>query len=214
VRRSDCELECEAPANGFELDEEPQDQRRYGRDTKKAAKVAKAAKPKPRRPEVPWGESKAKRQLHRDIAAGKIPETMEPRFVVDTNPKLCGPYASWSSGYLSTARDIIKRQQRFADSDAAAFANNSSINAAAAATTTLRGCPRWQGSAAERLLKEDIDAGLHNTMPPGDLWFSRPEYHEQFPRDVFIKHIHQEKRSRIEGAYWRQHHKDKKNKKK
>jgi hypothetical protein len=66
---------------------------------------------------------------------------------------------------------------------------------------TSKGYPRWDGSDAERLLKEDADEGLTNSIKPSDLHETRPEY-QAFPLKTFRDHIHQENRSRTGKAYW------------
>jgi hypothetical protein len=48
--------------------------------------------------------------------------------------------------------------------------------------------PRWGGGVAERILKIDIDAGKHETMKPGELQATRPEY-SQHPLKVFRDHV-------------------------
>ena len=69
--------------------------------------------------------------------------------------------------------------------------------------------PHWDGSAAQGLLKVDVDEGRHINMRPQELRKTRVEY-ASFPVDVFRKHIHQEVRSRKDKAYWmvRQQKKD------
>jgi hypothetical protein len=55
--------------------------------------------------------------------------------------------------------------------------------------TVLQSC-NWAGSAAESFLDEDIDAGLHELMPPGELRLTRDEY-MVYPPKVFSKRIDQ-----------------------
>ena len=57
------------------------------------------------------------------------------------------------------------------------------------------GRPRWEGSAAEALLKQDMDEGYHLAKRPFALYDSRPEY-KVFDLDVFRGHIDQEIRLR------------------
>jgi hypothetical protein len=52
---------------------------------------------------------------------------------------------------------------------------------------------RWNGSLAERFLKEDMKAGLHDGLTPLEFRESRVEYQE-FSVERFRKHIDQEKR--------------------
>jgi hypothetical protein len=53
--------------------------------------------------------------------------------------------------------------------------------------------PRWDGSAAQRLLKEDMDEPANANLKPATLRATRPE-HACFEPLVFRKHVHQEKR--------------------
>ena len=62
--------------------------------------------------------------------------------------------------------------------------------------------PRWDGSEAARLLKLDIEAGEHLKLTPVKLHEKRVEY-KALPLHVFRDHIYQEKRSRMEGSYWK-----------
>ena len=55
-----------------------------------------------------------------------------------------------------------------------------------------KGYIQWQGSESQRLLKNDIQNGLHETQTPLDLWMSRAEYHDIFPLKVFRDKICQE----------------------
>jgi hypothetical protein len=52
------------------------------------------------------------------------------------------------------------------------------------------GRPNWFGSAAEKLLEQDIAAGLDTMMKPKELRATRAEYME-FTLEVFRGHIHQ-----------------------
>lgn len=61
-------------------------------------------------------------------------------------------------------------------------------------THNARGVPRWEGLVVDSL-RLDMDAGLHNFLGPKELWLTRQEY-QQYPLDVFRKHIYQEKRRR------------------
>jgi hypothetical protein len=56
-----------------------------------------------------------------------------------------------------------------------------------------RGEPQWHGSAAQKLLKETVEAGEHKGVKPKKLWQSRPEY-QVYSLDTFRDHIYQEGR--------------------
>jgi hypothetical protein len=66
---------------------------------------------------------------------------------------------------------------------------------------TNRGYPFWGYHPADKLLKEDVKSGRAYSLKPLALWGTRKEY-QQFPPRVFLKHIHQEKRSHREAGYW------------
>jgi hypothetical protein len=55
---------------------------------------------------------------------------------------------------------------------------------------TKDGYPLWEMSEASKLLKEDINNGLHKNMTPDDFWNSRAEY-KMFPKIEFRKLVHQ-----------------------
>ena len=61
----------------------------------------------------------------------------------------------------------------------------------------------WQGSDAEKALKEDMEKGLHLAMKPRELIKTRPEYAPWANHlSVFRDHIHQAKREVLERPYW------------
>jgi len=88
--------------------------------------------------------------------------------------------------------EVERDMDRAAEEKAALLKDRSKypINA-----TNHRGEPRWEGSVAQELLRKDIDEGKNEQMRPRDLWLSRPEYQE-YDKEVFRKHIHQEVSSR------------------
>ena len=67
--------------------------------------------------------------------------------------------------------------------------------------TTARGYPFWDTHKASKLLEEDEESGQAKTLMPKDLWKSRKEY-QDFPLDVFRKHIYQLRSKRLAAPYW------------
>ena len=59
----------------------------------------------------------------------------------------------------------------------------------------------WPDSDAKAMLEEDIESDKHKTMTKKALWSSRSEYYENFPFEMFVKHVHQELRSRKFTTY-------------
>jgi hypothetical protein len=68
-------------------------------------------------------------------------------------------------------------------------------------TLTPRLYPRFDYSGAKKLLAEDVKQGKHKEVKPILFHQSRPEY-QQFPLDVFRKHIYQEELAQNGRSYW------------
>ena len=60
---------------------------------------------------------------------------------------------------------------------------------------------RWDGTEAQRLLKQDIEDDFHKHFTPKELWLSRKEY-QVFDIEIFQPHVNQEVRSKLETNYW------------
>jgi hypothetical protein len=102
-------------------------------------------------------------------------------------------YANFPSRLRGARQQIASKNNR-ASSDSAALAHDRKIYPKAA--SNHRGEPRWEGSEAERLLRKDMDEGKHNQMRPELLYYTRKDYHENYPLKVFREHIYQEERRR------------------
>jgi len=57
--------------------------------------------------------------------------------------------------------------------------------------TMYSGEPRWDGSNAQQLLKQDVAEGIHLTMTPAQFYAFRPEYKKFFKRTI-MDHVQQE----------------------
>ena len=146
------------------------------------------------------GTGKGRVVAVKDIVEGRVTESMKPKEVHTMRPEYAAPYKSTNfSTNLRNLHAAIKVDQGKAASDAAALEHDRNLHPVAAFTS--KGYPRWEGSDAERLLKEDFDAGLDENKEPKVLHQTRPEY-EGFPLKVFRDHIHQERRSRTGRSYW------------
>jgi hypothetical protein len=147
----------------------------------------------------PWKTSRAKMLLRQDILDGKVVDSLMPKQVFGMRPEY-EPYGLKNfRSNLKSLRGSIKDNIAKADSDSAALAHDRRIRPLP--TQTSKGYPRWDGSDAQRLLKEDTDKGLTDAHTPSELRLKRPEY-QAFPLNIFRDHINQEKRSRVEKAYW------------
>ena len=150
----------------------------------------------------PWKNSQAKVLLQQDILASQVHDSMKPKEVFEKCPEY-EPYSIknfWQNLYSLHAS--IKQNQARANSNSATLAHDCCIQPPSASTS--KGYPRWDGSDAEWFLKEDVNAGLADSLKPSMLHKSQLEY-QAFPLAVFWDHIYQEKCSHTEKAYWLNH---------
>lgn len=139
-----------------------------------------------------WADSLAKELLWTDLCSGEVP--LHPEYMPAEEVYLLRPeFEFWPFDQF---------KDRLADLRVAFIAKDSRSSRAAAAlkrarelhpkpTLNHRGETQWEGSDAQRLLKEDIENGAHLEMKPIDLWQSRPEYILDCPiLKVFRDHIY------------------------
>jgi len=153
-------------------------------------------------PEPEWNFSDEKKVLTKDIVDGIVPPEMPPSEIYNMHD---GIYHQWRDypkwrDRVRRLRNKIHKDLDRKTSDEQAFASDSHLRTAAAKPHS-RPYPRWDGSEAQRLLKTDIENGLHKQMTPKPLRETRQEYQE-FPLPVFAGHIGQEVRSLTESPYW------------
>jgi hypothetical protein len=149
---------------------------------------------KKKEPKIPWKDSDAKKMLYKEIMAGLVPlEAPKDDDGQFTEPALCEIYAMQPEyayydvekflGRLSLLRKTIKEANTRAKDYEEAF-NNYKQNHQPSAFSH-KGCINWQGSDAQVLLLEDIEAGKLEQLGKKELWGKRPEYYECFPLPAF-----------------------------
>lgn len=153
-----------------------------------------------------WKGSKEKLILYNDIVAGVVKEESKPKDVYEMHDGIYKKfvYTNFRSN-LRTLKNMVKEQMEQATDDATALDHDLAIVGNYYSSTK----PRWHNSDAEKLLKEDIDAGRHNRIDPktgepikpSKFRLDRLEY-RVFDLDVFRNHIYQELRARRERPYW------------
>jgi hypothetical protein len=151
----------------------------------------------------PWRNSHAKKLLTKDIIDGNIDGMAPKRVFVMRKEYQAYKYENFATN-LRSLRKQVAEKQGLADDDEAAFAHDEMLGL----RVNSKPYPRWQGSVAEQLLKQDIDNGRHVHMKPRELKESRIEY-GPYPGTVFRDHIHQELRARTERPYWLARRKEK-----
>jgi len=154
-----------------------------------------------------WRCSHAKKLLEKDIIDGKL-DGMGAEAVYHFRPEYQKYVFTNFETNLTNLRAKLEGLSELADEDGAALAHDLALNL----RVNRKPYPRWQGTEAERLLKQDLDIGRHLDMYPRVLQATRPEY-APFPGKVFRDHIHQELRARKERPYWMARRKEKEEKK-
>ena len=150
-----------------------------------------------------WRGSKARDILEKDLIRGDIPlegNAMDAREVYLQRPEFADFEYNHFRDRLRYLRNQIKEKKNRATLAITALARDRQIYPKA--SHNHRGEPRWEGSEAERLLRLDMDDGKDKSMKPIGLYQSRKEYNENYPLDVFRKHIDQEQRRRKMLAYY------------
>ena len=151
---------------------------------------------------IPWGKSKAKQLLYEDIKNGDVPlyardENNKPTMLLGEIFLMHEEYKEYDrskfSGRLSSIRTIIRKKVNRAHDDKLALENYKKNHPPS--IFSHRGYIQWQGSDAQRLLKEDMEEKLHETLEKKELWGSRREYYEYFPLDAFRDKVYQEERT-------------------
>ena len=143
-----------------------------------------------------WKNSKAKNELEKALLNGEIPltsEEMKPCIAYLQNPEFTKfEYKRFCSN-LRALRNQISLKMEAAHSDSAALAHDRLIFLTS--SHNHRGELRWEGSAAQELLKVDMkEGGSYFELTKKKLYASRKEYYEQFSESTFINHVRQEER--------------------
>jgi len=175
-------------------------------DEEAAAKKAEEENKKKKKPWKPWATSKAKQQLKKWFKDGTLlldySETIGPRKLWDIHCEkhqfFGGAGMKYDSTFTNRLRSVKNdhdKKDTRADQDLQSF-NNFMANHPTPAVNS-RGEPRWQGSEAERQLKEDIKNQYHVGKKPKDLWEdAERQSYKNYPLKVFRDHIYQEVRLR------------------
>lgn len=143
-----------------------------------------------------WRKSKAKKILYEFLMDGTIP--MEDTMPLEDIYLLDEEFGKYDykqfKGRLSRMRAKIVELDNRADEDLEAFRIFKQNHKPS--LFSHKGYIQWQGSKAQELLWDDLDAYLKDpSKKPKDLWQSRKEYRDEFPLDAFRDKIKQEIRT-------------------
>jgi hypothetical protein len=144
---------------------------------------------------VPWEESRAKEILTSEILEQNVAD-----------------YSDWKDVYYSFAEYQKYEKQNFCSNlknllKALTKEENSPLFDLQAVNidqtcypqeeVTEQGYPYWDTSEASKFLKVDFDKDIINMQSLDELWNSHETY-KMFLKEVFSKHIYQEKKNRLQ----------------
>jgi hypothetical protein len=150
-------------------------------------------------PRIKWQKSRAKDILMADINEGIVPlddkkdQTTDAKAIYLMHPEYSDYDPDKFAGRLRAARVAIKSSNSRVIEDTAAFEIYKSIHECSVMSN--HGYGEYQGSESQRLLRKDIEQGLHISMGKKELFALRPEYYNEFPLHVFRDKIYQEIRT-------------------
>jgi len=146
-----------------------------------------------------WRNSDAKRVLLKMLRDGGIPDTadeMPPNVAYWQDPSFAKSPCNQFRDRLNAYRKDL-RVKRAYGADDFQMLQSDRLDFFPKSTTDSNGKLRWEGSAAEAMLKADIDEGKHGQMKPAGLKKTRKEYNvEGLDLEMFRGHIHQEVKKR------------------
>lgn len=149
-------------------------------------------------PKISWRKSLAKKVLYNFLLDGTVPVndedgtmTIEDIILLHEDLALYNP--AKLPERLERLRQNLRDCEKRAEVDEVAFERYKANHKPS--LFSHKGYIQWQGSNAQELLWDDIEAGKLNTMNAGELWRSTKAYQDEFPLDAFRKKVEQEVRT-------------------
>ena len=141
-----------------------------------------------------WRKSNARKLLERDIRDRTVP-AIEPQGGDWEHIYMMHSEYAWydDKKFEKRLKDLRKEAAESstrARDDEAAF--HSYVTLHPSTTFSYKGYDHWQGSEAQKVIWDDIDAGKHKSMRKQDLYGLRREYYEYFPLAVIRDNLRQE----------------------
>lgn len=144
---------------------------------------------------LPWSWDKCKDYLTKEILDGNIPSTMKPKDVYALHPQ-------FKAHKYERFRDNLRSLRNRLEVWGARSAEDQQQLEQDLLSHPINTVGRWEGSAAQRLLKEDHDNNrITEQITLEQLWRSRPEY-QLFEKRKFGNHVRAVKRSSRTKPYW------------
>jgi len=151
--------------------------------------------PKKKKKAGSWRSCPGRRLLLNDVRSGRIPTSMEWEDAFSTRPefdvfpsKKKTPQQLFKDR-LARARSLINANTTRAATELVLMQQDLATNPPAA--IDYWGMPRWEKSAAQKSLKQDVADGKHTTMTRTQFHQSRPEY-KVYPKRYIARKVEQE----------------------
>lgn len=149
-----------------------------------------------------WNFSKGQALLREDVVSGRIPMTMPWEAVYATffRPEyLVGEDAEDAKrlfeGRLQSARNRHTSHQSRADEEERLMLADRQRHPPPA--FDFRGEPRWDGSQAQKIVKQDVDSGFYLGKKPLDYYNMRPQFKQEgFSASTIAGHVKQEEKTK------------------
>jgi len=142
-----------------------------------------------------WTQSWAREQLYRDVYLGVITDDMDDATAFASRDEFAlFDGMRFFPSRLERMRKRVAELKSKSARELAALQRDRQTDVGKLPLFNHWGEPRWDGSEAQRLLKEDIANGKHEGIQPLELWRSRQEYHST-DSNRFRQHIYQEIRT-------------------
>jgi hypothetical protein len=149
---------------------------------------------------TPWKNSLAKETLKKDILDGLVTQGMKPKEVIAMRKELYKPFAKNSAANVRSLQRSLQGLHVRSEEDHAWIVHNHHLYPCSDVDSL--GGPRWDGSAAQHFLRDDLAAGkLEELGGSKALRNTQPEY-LRFSLKVFRERVSQEKSRVRQKSYW------------
>ena len=138
----------------------------------------------------------AKPILHEDYVAKQITDDMDIIDVHNMKTEFKNVDFERFKTNFTKLKERIDKDQARAELDFAGYQRDILVHKLA---KDIDG--EWNGSRAEKMLKEAVNNDVHKEMKPKELYLSNDTYKE-FSYNTFRNHLYQETRSKKDSAYW------------
>jgi hypothetical protein len=153
------------------------------------------------KPQLPaWRTSEAKKDLRRLLLEDSQTRNKDPEDVHKSNPLFEQyPLDRFKDNFKNLLESVLEDETAVKFDEEAIKKDNRLYPTQPICS---HGHPRWDGSTAQRLLKDAIKNGEHTNKKPKELFHSNIAAYGPFGLNVFRGHIYQEDRSNRETSYW------------